>query len=383
MKNSSYQYLLKQGQVVIVSGLLSLSGLYACHSGESKIREQQAPVSEPVVEAVTLQKGKLSSSLQIPGELMAFQQVDLYAKENSYVRRLYVDVGSEVKAGQLLVSLEAPELNSRLAETQSQLKGQEALYIASKAHYNRLLETSKTPGTISPNDLDQALAKQNSDQAQLEAAKAAYRAVVATRNYLEIRAPFNGVITARNVSPGAYVGPSGKGSELPLLELQEQKKLRLVVSVPEMYTGLLSQQHDVSFTVKSLPNQEFKAAVKRLAGALDTRLRAERLEMDVINNNRQLLPGMYAEVNLPLPAKDSTFVVPTSAVVASTEKVFVIKVADNKAEWVEVQKGREADEKVEIYGKLNPGDKLVAVASDEIRDGAELRNVKVNAQKQL
>jgi len=383
MKNSSYQYLLKQGQVVIVSGLLSLSGLYACHSGESKIVEQQAPVSEPVVEAVTLQKGKLSSSLQIPGELMAFQQVDLYAKENSYVRRLYVDVGSEVKAGQLLVSLEAPELNSRLAETQSQLKGQEALYIASKAHYNRLLETSKTPGTISPNDLDQALAKQNSDQAQLEAAKAAYRAVVATRNYLEIRAPFNGVITARNVSPGAYVGPSGKGSELPLLELQEQKKLRLVVSVPEMYTGLLSQQHEVSFTVKSLPNQEFKAAVKRLAGALDTRLRAERLEMDVINNNRQLLPGMYAEVNLPLPAKDSTFVVPTSAVVASTEKVFVIKVANNKAEWVEVQKGREADEKVEIYGKLNPGDKLVAVASDEIRDGAELRNVKVNAQKQL
>lgn len=381
MKSNLLKYTRQGSKLVVAGGFLVLNSLGSCHTADSKA-EQQERVAEPLVEAITLQKGKLSSSLQIPGELLPYQEVDLYAKESSYVRQLFVDVGSEVKQGQLLVSLEAPELNSRLAETQSRLKSQEALYTASKAHYNRLYETSKTPGTISPNDLDQALARQKADFANLEAAKAAYRAVVATRNYLEIRAPFNGVITARNVSPGAYVGPSGKGSELPLLELQEQNKLRLVVSVPEMYTGLLSHQDEVSFTVKSLPDQEFKAKVKRLAGALDTRLRAERLEMDVLNTNHKLLPGMYAEVNIPLPAKDSTFVVPARAVVTSTEKVFVIKVANNKAEWVEVQKGREADEKMEIYGKLTPGDKLVAVASDEIRDGAELKNVKVNAQAQ-
>ncbi|MGV3587214.1 MAG: efflux RND transporter periplasmic adaptor subunit [Adhaeribacter sp.] len=380
MKNL-IKYTRHGGKLVVAGSFLVLHSLAACHTADSKA-EQQERVVEPEVAVITLQKGKLSSSLQIPGELLPYQEVDLYAKENSYVRKLFVDVGSEVRAGQLLVSLEAPELNSRLAETQSRLKSQEALYTASKAHYNRLYETSKTPGTISPNDLDQALAKQNSDLANLEAAKAAYRAVVATRNYLEIRAPFSGVITARNVSPGAYVGPSGKGSELPLLELQEQKKLRLVVSVPEIYTGLLNHQHAISFTVKSVPNQEFKAEVKRMAGALDTRLRAERLEMDVTNPDHKLLPGMYAEVNIPLPAKDSTFVVPASAVVASTEKVFVVKVANNKAEWVEVQKGREADKQVEIYGKLNPGDKLVAVATDEIRDGAELKRIKVNAQTQ-
>ncbi|KAA5542927.1 efflux RND transporter periplasmic adaptor subunit [Adhaeribacter rhizoryzae] len=381
MKNL-IKYTRHGGKLVVAGSFLLLHSSSACHTADSK-SEQQVQVTEPEVEVITLQKGKLSSSLQIPGELLPYQEVDLYAKENSYVRKLYVDIGSEVKAGQILASLEAPELNSRLAETQSRLKSQEALYTASRAHYNRLYETSKTPGTISPNDLDQALAKQNSDRANLEAAKAAYRAVVATRNYLEIRAPFNGVITSRNVSPGAYVGPSGKGSELPLLELQEQKKLRLVVSVPEMYTGLLNHQHAISFTVKSVPNQEFKAVVKRMAGALDTRLRAERLEMDVANPDHKLLPGMYAEVNIPLPAKDSTFVVPASAVVASTEKVFVVKVANNKAEWVEVQKGRQADDKVEIYGKLNPGDKLVAVATDEIRDGAELKNIKVNAQTKL
>ena len=365
------------GKLLVGCALVLISHLQACHSANSKSESNPEQVTQPAVEALSLQKGKISSSLQIPGELVPYQQVDLYAKENSYVKKLLVDVGSEVKQGQLLVSLEAPELNSRLAETQSRLKSQEALYTASKAHYERLLETSKTPGTISQNDLEQALAKRNSDFAQLEAAQATYRAVVATRNYLEIRAPFNGVITTRNISPGAYVGPSGKGSEFPLLVLQEQKKLRLVVSVPEMYTGLLNQQDEVTFTVKSLPNEEFKAKVKRMAGALDSRLRAERLEMDVANNNHKLLPGMYAEVNIPLPAKDSTFVVPASAVVTSTEKIFVIKIANNKAQWVEVQKGREADEKVEIFGKLNPGDQLVAVATDEIRDGSELKNVKM------
>src|SRR5688572_4121635 len=204
--------------VLIGAGLLSLLQSCKSSSGETPIKEA-APVVA-ATEVVTLQKGMLSSSLQIPGELIAFQQVDLYAKENSFVRKLYVDVGSEVKAGQLLVTMEAPELNSLEAAAQSRLKSQEALYIASKSNYDRLLETSKTPGTISQNDLDQALAKKNSDFAQWDAAKAQYKEVANRRGYLEIRAPFNGVITTRNVNPGAYVGPSGKGSEFPLFTLQ-------------------------------------------------------------------------------------------------------------------------------------------------------------------
>ena len=244
----------------------------------------------------------MSSSLQIPGELIAYQQVDLYAKVNSFVKKLYVDVGSEVKEGELLATMEAPELGSQLAGAESNIKSREAIYLASKANYDRLLETSKTPGTISPNDLEQAAARKNSDFAQFQAAQAAYKEIAETQNYLQIRAPFSGVITARNVNPGAYVGPSGKGSELPLFNLQEQKKLRLVLSVPEAYTGYLNHKDEVSFTVKSLPDRPFKAIIKRLSGSIDSRLRSQRVEMDVINNDKKLLPGMVAEVNLPLPA---------------------------------------------------------------------------------
>jgi len=217
----------------------------------------------PKVETFELQKDRLATELNLPGELISFQQVDLYARETSFVKKVYVDVGTEVKEGQLLVSLDAPELTSRLAGAESRWKSQEALYTASKANYERLLETSKTPGTISQNDLDQALARMNSDLAQLEAAKALYREVGDARNYLEIRAPFSGVISSRNVNPGAYVGPSGKGSELPLFTLQEQKKLRLVVSVPEAFTSFFKQGDEVDFKVKARSEEVFKASIKR------------------------------------------------------------------------------------------------------------------------
>ena len=379
MSINSQQKYLQPLPVLLAIMAVGFTGI-GCQTTEKRQAEvEQKEDSIPATEVINLQKGKLSSSLQIPGELIPYQQVDIYAKENSFVKKVYADVGSEVKQGQLLVSMEAPEINSQLSEAQSNLKAIEALYISTKAHYDRLLETSKTPGTISPNDLDQALAEVKSQDARLQGAEAAYKSVAATKSYLDIRAPFNGIITARNVNPGAYVGPSGKGSEEPLFVLQEQKKLRLVISVPEMYTGLLTHQDKVSFTVKSFPNHKFDAKVKRLAGALDLKLRSERLEMDVYNNDKKLLPGMYAEVDIPLPAKDSTFVIPKTALVSSPEKVFVIRVANQKAEWVDVKKGREANDHVEVYGNLNVGDKVIKTATDEIRNGSDIKNMKQGA----
>jgi len=360
---------------------LMLSGLLGgCSSSSQKVADQNPVADPPATEVFSLHKGKLSSDIRLPGELIAFQQVDLYAKVNSFISKMYVDIGSEVKQGQLLVTMEAPELNSQLQAAASRMKSQEAIYIASKSNYDRLYETSQTPGTVSQNDLDQAFAKKNSDLAQWEAAKSAYQEIADTKQYLEIRAPFSGVISSRNVNTGAYVGPSGKGSELPIFTLQEQKKLRLAVSVPEAYAGYLNDKVKVHFEVRSLPNKQFTARVKRLAGALDDKLRSERIEMDVENNDKILLPGMVAEVIVPLPASDSTFLVPKTAFVNSTEKTFVIRVADEKAEWVDVRKGREDAKMMEIYGSLSPGDSLVKTASEEIRNGSPLKRITIVKQ---
>ncbi|MFV8325268.1 efflux RND transporter periplasmic adaptor subunit [Flavobacterium sp. ZS1P14] len=353
---------------ILQSTTLFLVALFFLSSCNSNKKEEAVAEIEPKIETILLEKEKLSTELRLPAELSGFQQVDLYAKVSSFVKILKVDIGSKVTKGQLLIVLEAPEISSQLAAAESKLKSMEAIYATSKSTYNRLYETSKVEGTISKNDLELANGKKNSDYAQYQAAIAGRKEVAIMRGYLEIRAPFDGIVTARNVNLGTFVGPSGKGSDLPLLTIQQQNKLRLAVSIPEQYTGYLHKGDQMSFTVKSLPDT-FKATIQRMSGALDLKLRSERVEMDVNNTGGNLLPGMVAEVLLPLNAKDSTFVVPKSAVINAAEGTFVIRVTDHKASRIAIKKGREIDDKIEIFGDLNIKDKLIKIASEETKEG--------------
>ena len=362
---------------VLVAGTGLLS---SCGPGKKEKEEQQQTIEQenaidtPSVVLVPLQKGKLTSSITVPGELQPYQQVNLYAKISSYVKTLLVDIGSQVHKGQLLATLEAPEINSQLDQAKSRIQQSKAIYFADKATYDRLYSTSKTPGTISQNDLEQAQAKMQSDSANVEAARSAYKEVAANLAYLDIRAPFDGVVTLRNINLGTYVGPSAGGGNQPLFVVEDHKRLRLVISVPENFTGGLSNKNEVTFTIREHPEKKYTAKIERLAGALDNTLRSERLEMDVYNTDNTLLPNMYADVNVPLPARDSSYIVPKTAVVTSTEKVFVITMENNHAKWIDVQKGLDSKDQVEVFGPgLTSGIKVVKVANDEIRDGSPIK----------
>lgn len=354
-------------KITIIAGLFSVVG---CADKKEPVAVQTVAQS---LETFTVQQEKLSTELKIPAELKGFQEVDIYAKTSSFVKEIKVDIGATVKKGQLLMVLEAPETSSQLAAAESRLHSQEAVYMTSSSTYKRILETSKVEGTIAKNDLELAEGRKNADYAQLQAAKAAYREIQNMIGYLQIRAPFDGVVAARNVNIGAYVGPTGKGSELPLLSIQQQDKLRLSFYVPEFYTGYLNTGDELNFTVKSLLGQYFKGNIARKSGALDNRLRSERVELDVLNTTQKLLPGMVAEVKLALNAKDSTYVVPKSAVVTSSEGVFVLKVEAGQTSRMPVQKGRELADRVEVFGDFTPSTVLVKTASEEIKDGTPIQ----------
>lgn len=363
MKNK----LLKKSFLFLVLATL----LTACNTSEKK--KIVTVETSPVIETFTISKEKLATELRIPAELTGFQQVDIYAKVSSFVKELKVDIGSQVKKGQLLIILEAPEISSQLAAAQSRQLSQKAIYTASKSTFDRLFETSKIEGTISKNDLEQAAARKNSDYAQYLATQAAYKEIAIMKSYLVIRAPFDGIISARNVNLGTFVGPSGKGSELPLFTLQQQDKLRLLVYVPEIYTGYLTIGDELIFNVKSINNETFRAKIARMSGALDSRLRSERVELDVLNKNKKLLPGMVAEVLLPLKSKDNNYVVPKSAVVTSSDGVYVLRVENNKTIRTPVQKGRELENRVEIFGDIPENSILVKAASEEMKDGTGVK----------
>jgi multidrug efflux pump subunit AcrA (membrane-fusion protein) len=163
--------------------------------------------------------------------------------------------------------------------------------------------------------------------------------------------------------------------------LQDQQKLRLAIMVPEAVAAYIKPTTNISFTVKGLANEKFTAFAKRFAGSLDTRLRAERIEMDIINKDRKLLPGMVAEVYIPTAAIDSGFIVPKTAMVNSSEKIFVIRITNGKAQWIDVKNGREADGKVEVYGALSVGDTLVLRASEEKRNGSAVEKLQLTGSR--
>src|ERR1700748_504178 len=180
--------------IKLIITAFSLTGiiLAGCHQPEPK--EAQKQPAKPHTQTFRLAHGSVNTALKIPAELTAYQEVAIYAKVNSYIKSLKVDVGSHVSAGDLLATLDAPELLAQLAAAESKYKAQQAIFESSEATYQRILETSKYPGTIAKNDVDVALAKRNSDKAQMEAAQADYSASKTITQYLTIRAPFDGVI---------------------------------------------------------------------------------------------------------------------------------------------------------------------------------------------
>ncbi|WP_047244855.1 efflux RND transporter periplasmic adaptor subunit [Maribacter thermophilus] len=358
--------------VILALGTLALTS--ACDSSPKKAKENSAQSNN--VETFSLKKQKIQSEILLPGELSGYRQVDIHAKVDSYVKSLKVDIGDEVKKGQLLMELDAPEIYAQLAAAKSRFHSQEAKYMASSNNYDRILKTSKVEGTISQNDLDQALARKNGDYADLQAAKAAYQELQSMKEYLRIIAPFKGTVAARNVNIGAFVGQSNT----PLLSIIEQRKLRLAVLIPDAYTGYLNLGDELSFKVNSLPGETFTASVSRMSGALDLKLRSERVELDINNENKRLLPGMIAEITLPLYSKNDNFIVPLSTIMNTTEGIYVIKIKDSKAQWVKVNTGLSNKDSIEIFSNnLNENDNLVSFAAEEIRNGSIVHMAKSNS----
>lgn len=353
-----------------------ITGLFACNTSnpEEKPEKKDAMPGMAMAmknpwEVVPIAKSNPLVMLKLAGELKPDQQTELFAKVNSYVKSIPVDIGDKVAAGQVLVVLEAPEIQSQVAHAKARLEAQEAVYVATASTYDRMMKANQTKGAIAKDALDQITARMLSDEAQLNALKSAYREMRNMDDYLVIRAPFSGTITARNVDLGAYVGAMGKE---PLLVVENNRKLRLNLSIPEANTPYLKIGDTIRFHMRSRPQEQYFALVSRKSESLDLKLRSERVEADFNNTNHTLKPYMVAETMIPLQNTEPTFFVPKSAVVESGMGVYVIRVEGGKAKHVRVSKGRVMPEQVEVFGQLNEGDKILKTGTEEIQEGMDI-----------
>ncbi|MDB5273252.1 MAG: family efflux transporter subunit [Chitinophagaceae bacterium] len=368
---NNYQTLYMKNSIIpfsIVSFFL-FGCLCSCHSENEKVNDHKSIILTEDMTAI-VESDRPQKTIILPGELKAWEWVDMYAKVKGFVKQVYVDRGSIVKKGQLLAILEAPELTAELSKREADVLEYKAKYKASKATYFRLVQTSKTQGAISENELDVAYSKMLSDSSIVSSVQGSLNSVREMINYLKITAPFDGAVTERNIHPGALVGVEDK---VPMFKMGSTDKLRLTVAIPEVYSSEIETKCNIKFSVAAFPEQQFTACMARNSIAIQQDIRSLITELDVENTNHLLSPGMYVELSLPIRRKTATLFVPLHAIVHSTERTFIIKVENHKAKWIDVKQGNMIDDKVEIFSSdVHAGDVIISKASEEIRDGSKL-----------
>ena len=363
--------------------------LSACRGNAPvQTRETIAPAGPLTIDVVKVLEQPLNVTLSLPGELAPYQAVALYSRVTGFVKTIAVDRGSRVHPGQQLAVLEAPELVAQKSEAQSKLQSAEAQLAAirSKADanvstYESLKAASATPGVVAGNDVLVAQKAIEADRGQLaaaqqniEAARQALKSMSDMEGYLRITAPFGGVVTERNVHPGALVGPTGgPGAAAPIVRIVDSNRLRLVIPVPEAYTAGVTNGTSLTFNVAAYPGQTFAGTVSRISQSVDVATRTMAVELDVNNGDGRLAPGTFCQVRWPVRRTAPSLLVPSGSVANTTGRTFVIRVRGGLTEWVDVKTGLAAGPLVEVFGDLKAGDEIAARGTDEVRAGAQVQ----------
>jgi membrane fusion protein (multidrug efflux system) len=354
---------------------------------DSRSAAPAAPAGPRAVDVVRVVEQPLDVTLSLPGELTAYQSVAIHARVNGFVKTMTADRGSRVRAGDIIATLEAPELVAQRAEAQSKLQAAEGQLAVARARaesdrgtFERLKAASATPGVVAGNDVlvsgktaDASQSQAVSAEQSVEAARQALNAIREIEGYLRVTAPFSGVVTERNVHPGALVGPSSGTSGAPMFRIIDDSRLRLVVPVPEAYTSELKSGTSIPFAVAAYPGQSFAGTVARIAQAVDVATRTMAVELDVANTRGQLAPGTFATVTWPVRRSGPSLFVPSASVASTTDRTFVIRVRGGKTEWVDVRTGLTSGALVEVFGELKAGDEVAGRGTDELRPGTDVQ----------
>lgn len=389
-------------------------------SDSSKNNESTAVTTgKQELRTVTVRKLRLNRKMEIPGELKAFQTVPVEAKVQGYVSAIYVDRATKLRTGDKILTIFCPELDEHLKEeeaksssTLSELRKSQSAYESTKSKLlegkarldadlltlDRLKETAaKMAGSVAINDIDVQSKTVESDKARVQsmqsevnaaasliesnksnlvAARNVEKSVKALQSYLTIRAPFDGVITERNVHVGSMVGPTEHA--LPLVVFRQVNVLRLVVAMPESSVSGLKIGAKIPFSVPAYPGTIFQGTMTRPACAIDTATRTMPVELDVTNGDGKLEPGMFATVHWQVSRPANTLFVPATAVATDLKGSFVNLIEGDIARRLTVEKGQPMNELIEIIGDLKAGDHVALRASDELKDGSRVSTTVVS-----
>lgn len=369
---------------------------------EAHAAVEQSPVTHPIVTLVHPQLGAPTSTLLLPGSIEPLYNSAIYARTEGYVERRNVDIGSKVKAGQVLAVISSPEVDQQLLQAratlaQSEASLQQARAALEQAKANaelaRLTKARDLPlgaqRAISQQIVDEAVQAYNARVADVAAAEANIRAADASvtanqanvarleklQGFERVVAPFDGVITERNVERGDLVTPGGATVGKPLFVIAQSATLRIQVNVPQSQAVDIHEGQPASITVKERLGREYTGTVVRSANSLDSAARTMLTEVQVDNSDGSLLPGMYAQIRFTLPEQRRSVIIPTSSLIIDNSGMRVAIVQDDhRLHFVPVVIGKDMGTQVEVLSGINSTDALVSSPSDLLHEG---QNVEV------
>jgi len=321
---------------------------------QAAVKREENRVSH--VNVVTVTRSEDTTNLSLPGQIQPFKETTLFARTQGYLKRRFVDIGSQVRAGQLLATIDAPELDQELLRAKAEQK-----LASSNLDRSRSVTLE---GAVAQQDLD-------SREATYEINAANVRRLEALKRLQEIRAPFGGMITSRTIEIGALMNA---GSTTPLFTLSQLDTLRVFIDVPQTYYRSIKVGQQVQVKVPELPGQEFKGQVIRTSGVLRPESRTLLTEIIIPNQNQELMAGLYGQVNFQVKPTTAPVIIPANTVVIKSggPKVVVVG-ADNILHLQAIEIGRDYGTEVEITDGLNGGEKIVTNPTDYLQDGQQVQ----------
>jgi RND family efflux transporter MFP subunit len=384
-----HQELLKRRQMVRRSRILILAVLVLLAAGAARtvfVRMANARALETgaaqhatqyVKTALPQQSGK-GQTLALPGTLQGFVQSPISARASGYLKRWTRDIGASVKKGELLAEIETPEIDQQLSQAVAARQQAASALELAKSTVARW-ENLRKKDVVSQQDLDERRGAVAQATANLAAADANMQRLRQTEGFKRVLAPFDGVITRRNVDVGDLIDAGGGGGGRALFLLAQTDPLRVYINVPQAYAQLIKAGQPVVVTQAELRGQSFRGEVARTAGAIDATTRMMQVEVSLPNRDGTLLPGAYVQVSLPLAASGA-LTIPANALLFRAEGTRVAVVdGEGRVKLRSVNIGRNYGETVEILDGIGGSDRLVLNPSDSLADGDQVTVAKEQA----
>jgi RND family efflux transporter MFP subunit len=364
---------------VVVVGFLVISGIVPRLRSRKALAAETNELAAPTVLVINPKQGAPSQEILLPGNIQAFVDAPIYARTNGYLKRWYFDIGSHVKQGQLLAEIESPEVDQQLSQALADLGTVTANLHLSQITANRYADLIQQDA-VSQQDTDNAASDLVSRNTAVKSAQANVDRLKQLVSFEKVYAPFDGVVTVRNTDIGQLIDSGAAGGQArSLFQIAAINKLRVFVSVPQIYSQAATPGLTADLTFAEFPGRRFQGKLVRTSRSIDPLARTLNIEVDVDNSKGELLPGAYTEVHLKLKEGVTTMTIPVSALLFRREglRVAVVK-NDNTAELVPVTLGRDFGDFAEITTGLTGQERVISNPPDSIIDGERLN---VQAEK--